>query len=1617
MDKPNILEPLPKITKKRVKRPSWGDYCLQEAIDAVSLVATMNNEGIITYCNDRFVDFTGYSKRHLLGKKFIALTSFHREVTLWHKMWVRVNSGKVWKGEVLFHKKNDAQVVANVMILPMKNATPDHHDYLVIAQEIHEEKNFTSKIKSKSNTIYKNQSSPYTSIFKNISDPIVVLDADMIVSYCNKSALSFLGIQEDQFGKEVISTFIPQAINKKLFDTINQASKNKTSLYVNEIHIPQTTKVHEVNVEVLQDEIVLHFKPLDVQQDIQLELERLRMVSSNTNTLLILSDLEGKVVWVNEAFTKMTGYSTQEVIGKIEVDFLKGQDTNAAVLKQLITARERGNVLRTEVLFYKKNGKPYWVDVEFKPYADATGNRIGFMSIEKDISEMKSAVEEMQRSEKILQAFMDNAPLHAFIKDLQGRYVFCNRNFEKFKRSKVNKSKFKGFPITDGMLYSKRQLEIRKHEDKKVVEQGLTSQIQLKMHDRTFLEYKFPLFDKYENVSSIGGIAIDVTDKLEAQKEIQSTSDRLHSIIDNLSNGIVYQYIVNKHGRVESFEYVSSGVTDLLGISAESIIQDPLVFFRIIDKKDLNEIRKRSEIARAQMKSFDFEYRINTANGNLKWIHTRATPKSLPNGKTLWNGLAVNITSKKNLELIVRANEAKLQGIFNSMICGLLVTDANGVITYANKSSEQILGISQRDIQHGLISVNDFYCIDENGKQLDRDKIPILITLTEKKICSEVELGLISGDKKIKWLSAGTTPLFDNDQNIIGAVANFLDITEQRNAQRKVASMHSKLKGILNAAIDITFFVDLDLRIIHYNKAAETIGDRVLHKPIEANVHIMELVPESVQDEFRHFFQSAVNGSSTSVVREHVGKDGIARWFYMRFLCVYDDQGFIMGVSFTCTDITDQKNTEYALFQSKKYFESIVNSQSNFLIRMDLDGSVTFVNDQFLKKLGLEKRNILSRDYLHLILKEDHHECILTIQSCFDIPGTVIPVTFRIISGDDHICWTKWEFVAIQDEFGNFIGIQGVGVDVTQRVLYQQELQAVNARLKLATSAAQMGVWEFNPSTNEVYYDDIVADIFDIRDRRKASWEDFMSKLPRKDYEMTRHAISKLTPTANILDIKYRVFKDADFQYIKTFATGEFDDKGKLLKIVGVDYDITKQEIANQKLRESEQRFKDMADASPVLIWMADDRQQFRYFNKTWLDFTGRSLNDEVGQGWFDNIHPDDLLAYKNVLKDSYKSESSFSIEFRMRAADGKYRWIADHGKPRYLKDGGFIGYIGSCFDIHSRKEAEQKLIESENRFHTFMHYTPVNNWITDREGNVFFGNESYFNLFNIQPDQRKNVSVFDLYDDEAAQHLMQDIQKISSTGNVITTIDTWNKPDDTQGEYLVHKFPMGDLIGGVAVDITEQRKAEKEIIKSLKEKDVLIKEIHHRVKNNLQLISSILYIRMNGMPKSEIRDFLEGTRQKIRSIALIHERLLQSGSVSEVDVSDYLGRLVLDIQMSSSRQDFRIEFLTSFDSVILQLDKAIYCGLIINEVISNSLKHAFPNAETGSISVSFKSLTDGYELTIGDNGKTLPEHIHPGETGSFGMQLLDIFIRQVNGSYSIDRTNGTMFKIKFSDK
>ncbi len=230
-------------------------------------------------------------------------------------------------------------------------------------------------------------------------------------------------------------------------------------------------------------------------------------------------------------------------------------------------------------------------------------------------------------------------------------------------------------------------------------------------------------------------------------------------------------------------------------------------------------------------------------------------------------------------------------------------------------------------------------------------------------------------------------------------------------------------------------------------------------------------------------------------------------------------------------------------------------------------------------------------------------------------------------------------------------------------------------------------------------------------------------------------------------------------------------------------------------------------------------------------------------------------------------------------------------------------------------------------------------------------------------------------------------------------------------------KDDRGRLEGYVCVasNISRQKEAEDKLVASLREKELLLKEVHHRVKNNLQVISSLLNLQAGELDNPDTARLFRESQGRVRSMALIHEQLYRSNDLARIDFSKYVQDLVRHLEQGLGSEATPVRFHLVIEPLPLSLDLAIPCGMIVNELVSNAQKHAFPNSHSGEIRIEFARQADGYSLTVADNGVGIQQDMALAGSPSLGLKVVQALTRQIRGELDVRHEDGTVFVIRFT--
>ena len=488
------------------------------------------------------------------------------------------------------------------------------------------------------------------------------------------------------------------------------------------------------------------------------------------------------------------------------------------------------------------------------------------------------------------------------------------------------------------------------------------------------------------------------------------------------------------------------------------------------------------------------------------------------------------------------------------------------------------------------------------------------------------------------------------------------------------------------------------------------------------------------------------------------------------------------------------------------------------------------------------------------------------------------------------------------------------------------------------------------------------------------------------------------------------------------------DHNGMVNEVAAIAQDVTDRKHSEQKIINQSAKLNAIFESGNHLIWTINNHFELTSYNKNYFnliksDLLKKDLEENKVISVLDTIE-------NKIKKEFWKNKYKIVLEGKSHVFVHKsiinnievYREV--HLYPIYL-DEKVVEVSIFAQDISERIESEKIIEEQSSRQKAVFESGEQLMWTVNKNFVLTSFNKNfsddYFQNFGSLPkagivliNKPKVLKSGLELNWETAYYKAFQGEKIEYTPKTI-------KEDGSIIYKQYYLYPIRNVdqevveVSVIGFDITEKRTNEDKINESLKEKEILLKEVHHRVKNNMQVISSILNLQSSYVKDIYSLNLLKECQNRIKSMAFIHESLYQSKNFESVNFSDYISTLTKNLVHTYSVNSKKIKLILTLDKLFLNLDISIPCGLIINEIISNSLKYAFPNNADGMIFVTLVRNNKKILLEIGDNGIGIPYNIDIKQSQTLGLQLVDTLVEQINGTINLERIKGTKFKIEFN--
>jgi PAS domain S-box-containing protein len=720
-------------------------------------------------------------------------------------------------------------------------------------------------------------------------------------------------------------------------------------------------------------------------------------------------------------------------------------------------------------------------------------------------------------------------------------------------------------------------------------------------------------------------------------------------------------------------------------------------------------------------------------------------------------------------------------------------------------------------------------------------------------------------------------------------------------------------------------------------------------------------------------------------------------------------------------DSTEFKQAEEALRASENRFRTLVDSMEDVVFTLDINRQCTGIYGRWLKKAGHAPEYYLGKTALDMYGPE--HAEVHESANRRALAGEYVIYGWSV-GGDKRARFYQTSLSPIFDSEKRVTGLVGIGRDVTDQKQVEEALRMSQNFFDTVIEQSPYPMWISDEKGVLIRINKSCCDLLNISPDevigRYSLLHDNIVKeqgllpLVRRVYEKgeavrfeiaydtSRFAqISLREKTSVILDTTIAPIKGAD---------------GRVTNAIIQHVDITERKQAEEALRESEERFRTIFEHAGLAIAVVDKSGTVLDVNPALERFLGYGLNEIKKLGVMGISYPEDFEKDLDLFQRLISGEMSFyNIDKRYVRKDGGIVW----GRVTVSLVKGFgevPSYVISMLeDIDERKRIEGELEESREIFRLFMEYSPIYVFFKDDNIRSIQLSKNYEQMLGRPVPDLIGKTMHDLFPTPLAEKMVQDDLRILQKGKPIEVEEELDGRFYTTIKFPIRRKSRPPLLAGFTIDITERKRAELALERSIAEKDVLLKELQHRVKNNLNVISSLLGLEMEKLSDERARQVFINAQSRIHSMSAIYEQLYSTAGIDRVDLNRYIKNLAFFLFETYVADTRSVTLDIHTVKTILDIKRAVPVGLILNELIMNALRHAFPDDRKGRITVTLEEDGGAIELSVSDDGVGFPVGMNPDTCDSMGLNLIRMLTKQIDGEFSIEGARGVRATVRFT--
>ena len=1167
---------------------------------------------------------------------------------------------------------------------------------------------------------------------------------------------------------------------------------------------------------------------------------------------------------------------------------------------------------------------------------------------------------------------------------------------------------------------------------------------------------------EFNGKKAIQTVFTDVSEQVKYREELSEAKQNLELITQN-ANDLIYFYTYHPKPR---YIYISPSIKKILGYSTQDFYKNGnLGTTIVVDKKGYKEfesaISKKQKNNTLKHSSGTFQYK--TKAGKLVWLEDNYSPIYDENGKIKFIlGISRDITKEKIAQLELEQKWNNYKNLLDTSPIGIFIHE--GFCIYGNKTAANILEIKDPKKLIGKYLI-DFIVPEQRQRSLDRmkraisgEELPDLSynVKTAKGNIIEVEL------KTVPFVYNGKTVVQTTITNIsaekkLAKETLRVEIAEDSNKklkqevdyrqkiQNELVTQTTKYEAIFNNTSHLIWTVNRDLKITSFNENYSNYIKSIFNYNLKIGDYIGN-VSRNKKDDLRLNFwldkyNDFFNNKKDNKVEffEIINTSSKGKTYYREIFLhpIRGTNGKITEIAIIGQDTTERRLSEQKILEQSAKLEAIFESGTQLIWTVDKNYFFTSFNKNFsdamysVYNVRPTLDNKIYKPQKTKVGKTYHEWWIKKYDEVFKKESSIEFTTEQLDSKGNKLF--RQIFIHPIFKNGKVEELSCISNDVTE-LRYLQD-QSINQAAKLNSifESSSHLIWTVDKEFKATSFNKNFVEVFKRYNKAEpilnTQLHTLIHKRKQAEYKSYWYNIYKKVFQGNSLKLeKQQTTFDGKVIYNEIYLNPVRNANNEIIEVACLAHDITENKNFEKRILEQSAKLKAIFESGDHLIWTVNKKLELTSYNKNYFN-----------------------LVRNNISRKKLENNEQISVLDTIQSKERKVFWkekynLVLEGKPHVfihksvidnidiyrevylypiLLNGEVVEVSVIAQNISERIENEKKILEQSAKLKAIFESGEQLMWTITRDFKFTSLNQNYanaiFDLYGFYPEVGKSIRENGKQKNAPFESLWDQKYAAAFSGKQVDLTTERVTLDGKKVFRQYYLYPIKNInnevveVSGIGFDVTENKINEEKITQSLKEKDVLLKEVHHRVKNNMQVISSILNLQSSYVKDSYALNLLKECQNRIKSMAFIHESLYQTKNFESVNFSEYVTTLSKNLVHTYSINTKKIKLILTLDKLMLSLDASIPCGLIINEIISNSLKYAFPDNRDGIIFVTLRVIKNKVNIEVGDNGIGIPESVDVKNTQTLGLQLVDTLVEQLNGTFKLIRKNGTIFSIEFN--